>query len=164
MPEAAARGTQVHRRTVASPIGPLTLFEEGGAITGLVWSAGSRTRNAKPSALLAEAAAQLEAYFSGNLRRFDLPLAPQGTAFEARVWRGLQDIPFGTTLSYGSLAARLGTGPRAVGRACGANPIPILIPCHRVLGADGALNGYSGRGGIATKAALLRLEGIEISE
>jgi methylated-DNA-[protein]-cysteine S-methyltransferase len=153
----------VCRFTLASPVGPLTIFEQAETITGLVWSAGKAIANAQPSKLLAHAASQLDAYFAGRAFDFDLPLAPAGTDFERRVWRGLEDIPAGTTLTYGGLARRLKTGPRAVGRACGANPIPILIPCHRVLGAGGSLHGYSGRGGIMTKAALLRLEGISVS-
>ena len=155
--------TPVRRFTLASPVGHLTMFEQADAITGLVWSAGNRIRDARPTELLAEAAAQLNAYFARRLFDFDLPLAPPGTAFEGRVWQGVRAIPAGTTLTYGGLAERLQTGPRAVGRACGANPIPILIPCHRVLGAGGRLHGYSGRGGIMTKAALLRLEGISVS-
>jgi methylated-DNA-[protein]-cysteine S-methyltransferase len=153
----------VHRMTVASPVGNLTLFEHSDAITDLIWSVGTLVRNAPPTALLAQAAAQLEAYFAGTLVDFDLPLAPKGTAFMSRVWWGLREIPAGTTLTYGGLAQRLDSGPRAVGRACGANPIPIIIPCHRVLGAGGKLHGYSGKGGIITKAALLRLEGVTLS-
>lgn len=155
--------TPVYRFTLASPVGPLTLFEQAECITGLTWSAGQSIRNAEPTKLLAIAASQLNAYFEERHFDFDLPLAPAGTDFERRVWQGLKTIPAGTTLTYGGLAERLQTGPRAVGRACGANPIPILIPCHRVLGAGGSLHGYSGGGGIMTKAALLRLEGITAS-
>lgn len=159
----STRPDPVTRLTVPSPIGALTLFEQSGAITLLTWAVGKRIRNARPTPLLAEARDQLGAYFDGRLRAFDLPLGPEGTAFQRRVWQGLETIPFGRTLSYGALAARLGSGARAVGTACGANPIPILIPCHRVLGADGALHGYSGRGGLATKARLLALEGVRTS-
>lgn len=157
----------VHRLTVPSPVGALTLFESTGAITALVWAARGRLRNAAPTPLLAAARDQLCAYFDRRLRRFDLPLAPEGTAFRRRVWAALEEIPFGATESYGSLAARIGSAPRAVGGACGANPIPILIPCHRVLGKGGGgggrLHGYSGMGGLATKAQLLALEGVTVS-
>jgi methylated-DNA-[protein]-cysteine S-methyltransferase len=110
--------------------------------------------------LLAEAEAQLAAYFDGRLKDFDLPLAAPGSKFQKRVWKGISAIRYGSTRSYGALAKKLRTGPRAVAGACGANPIPIVIPCHRVLGAGGRLTGYSGRGGIMTKATLLYLEGV----
>jgi methylated-DNA-[protein]-cysteine S-methyltransferase len=105
-----------------------------------------------------EARAQLDAYFDAALTSFDLPLAPPGTDFQGRVWRALTEIPWGETLSYGALARRLASAPRPVGVACGRNPIPIIIPCHRVIAADGGLGGYSGDGGVDTKRALLRLE------
>jgi methylated-DNA-[protein]-cysteine S-methyltransferase len=149
----------VYRLTVASPVGALTLFEQSGAITHLLWAASNRLRNARPTPLLAAARVQLDDYFAGKLDRFHLPLAPAGTGFQRRVWDALRKIPAGRTLTYGELARRLGSGPRAVGAACGANPIPILIPCHRVLAAGGRLNGYSGQGGIVTKKRLLDLEG-----
>ena len=110
--------------------------------------------------MLAEAETQLAAYFDSRLKDFDLPLAAPGTEFQTGVWRAISAIPFGTTLTYGDLAKKLGTGPRAVAGACGANPIPIIVPCHRVLGAGGKLHGYSGRGGILSKATLLYLEGV----
>jgi len=153
----------VHRLTVPSPVGALTVFEQSGAVTLLTWAAGKRLRSPTPSPLLAEVREQLAAYFDGRLQIFDLPLAPEGTPFQQKVWRGLCDIAFGSTESYGALAHRLASGARAVGTACGANPIPILIPCHRVLGADGSLHGYSGHGGLATKARLLALEGVATS-
>ena len=105
-----------------------------------------------------EAIAQLEAYFAGALRRFDLPLAPEGTPFQREVWSALTAIPYGETVSYGELARRLGrpAASRAVGAANGQNPIPIVIPCHRVIGADGSLTGFGG--GLAIKRRLLDLE------
>ncbi len=157
VPDQAA---DVHRLTIPSPIGALTLFAHNGALTRLAWAAGSRIRNGTPTALLAEAEYLLAAYFDGRLKDFDLPLAAPGTDFQTRVWRAIGAIPFGSTLAYGGLAKKLGTGPRAAAGACGANPIPVLIPCHRVLGAGGKLHGYSGRGGITTKATLLSLEGV----
>ena len=105
-----------------------------------------------------EAARQLEAYFSGDLRNFDLSLTPEGTPFQLEVWRELERIPYGDTISYGELAARLGRpkASRAVGAANGSNPLPIVIPCHRVIGSNGKLTGYGG--GVDIKRALLDLE------
>lgn len=150
------------RISLVSPLGPLTLREERGALASLTWEgpANGFGRGAQPtSPLLAAAKEQLEAYFTGRLDRFDLPLAPAGTRFQRSVWELLAEVPYGATDSYGSLARRLRTAPRAVGAACARNPIPIVIPCHRVLGAGERLGGYSGRGGLETKRFLLRLEG-----
>jgi len=109
-------------------------------------------------AVLAPARRQLEAYFRGELRQFDLPIAPRGTPFQLRVWAELLRIPYGATISYGELARRLGDPKltRAVGAANGANPISIIVPCHRVIGADGSLTGYGG--GLEVKRGLLALE------
>ena len=109
---------------------------------------------------LQEAASQMEAYAEGELETFDLPIRPKGTDFQLQVWRALTTIPFGTTTTYGRIAADIGqpTGSRAVGAAVGANPIGIVVPCHRVIGANGSLTGYGG--GLENKVALLRLEGI----
>jgi methylated-DNA-[protein]-cysteine S-methyltransferase len=139
-----------------SPFGFLTLVEEQGRITALEW--GGRTAG-KPSPALTDAKRQLAAYFAGKRREFDLPLAPKGAAGERLVWQALIDIPYGKTRSYGDIARELGFSPRQVGQACGRNPIPILIPCHRVVAADGALTGFSAPGGIETKRKLLQLEG-----
>ncbi len=139
-----------------SPLGALTVFEEAGAIVVLEWG---RAPAAETSPLLDEAKRQLDSYFGGRLRVFDLPLQPRGTPFQEDLWRLLAKIPYGTVLTYGALATRLKSAPRAVGGACGKNPIPILIPCHRVLAAGGFLGGYSGGTGIETKRALLRHEG-----
>lgn len=108
--------------------------------------------------ILAAACNQLREYFAGRRNQFDLPLAPQGTAFQLRVWTELRRIPYGQTISYGELARRVGLprAARAVGAANGANPIPIIVPCHRVIGANGRLTGFGG--GLATKAELLALE------
>ena len=105
---------------------------------------------------------QLNAYFDGVLKRFDLPLEPNGTPFQKKVWKQMLKIPYGRTVTYGHIAERLGSGARPVGTACGRNPLPILIPCHRVMGANGALGGYSGEGGLVTKKALMLIEGKEI--
>jgi len=141
--------------SIVSPVGNLVLEEAGGAIASISWD-NDPAGNGSP--LLAEAAQQLDAYFAGKLRDFDLPLRPAGSDFEQRVWAAMRDIPYGETRSYGDLAAATHSAARAVGRACGRNPIPIVIPCHRVLG-KGWMGGYSGAGGLKTKQALLELEG-----
>jgi methylated-DNA-[protein]-cysteine S-methyltransferase len=140
--------------SISSPVGPLTIEERNGKITAISWGNGGG--NGSP--LLAEAARQLTDYFAGKRLLFDLPLAPGGSPFETRVWSAMQAIPYGQTRTYGELAHLTDSGPRAVGRACGSNPIPIVIPCHRVL-AKGGLGGYSGEGGLATKQRLLTIEG-----
>jgi methylated-DNA-[protein]-cysteine S-methyltransferase len=140
--------------SIPSPIGQLTIDESDDAIIAIRWADAS-AGNGSP--LLSETARQLAAYFDGRLSRFDLPLAPAGSPFEGRVWSAMQAIPFGETRCYGDLARGIGSAPRAVGRACGKNPIPIVIPCHRVL-AKAGLGGYSGAGGLATKQHLLALE------
>ncbi|MAO54233.1 MAG: cysteine methyltransferase [Rhodospirillaceae bacterium] len=139
-----------------SPVGPLTVFETDGAIIALEWG---RVPASRSSPLLNDATRQLTAYFDGHLETFDLPIAPAGSDFQHRVWQAMSEIPYGRTETYGELAQRIGGVARAVGGACGANPIPILIPCHRVTGAGGRMTGYSAGEGIETKRALLRLEG-----
>jgi methylated-DNA-[protein]-cysteine S-methyltransferase len=138
-----------------SPVGHLTLFEEDGAIVAVEWG---RAPGGRATPLLAEARDQLAAYFRGRLRRFDLPLGPHGTRFQRRAWKAMTAIPYGEVRSYVQLARRLRTAPRPVGGACRRNPIPIVIPCHRVVAANG-LGGYSGGAGLHTKRLLLRLEG-----
>jgi methylated-DNA-[protein]-cysteine S-methyltransferase len=142
-----------------SPIGPLTIFEHDGAIVAIEWGWPPET-DEPPSPLLERARDQLEEYFDGKRHAFDLKLAPHGTAFQQKVWQALATIPFGRARSYGDLARELGTAPRALGGACGRNPIPIIIPCHRVLAGDKKLGGYSGMDGIDTKRFLLKLEGV----
>ncbi len=137
-----------------TPLGGLTLSEEDGAIVSLDWGFG---RDQTPTPLLLRGRDQLHAYFDGALDRFDLPLAPAGTAYRQRVWQALLAIPYGQTASYGALASHVGGSARAVGGANGANPIPIIIPCHRVVASIG-LGGYSGGEGIETKSWLLALE------
>ncbi len=146
------------RRTLESPLGPLRLTAECGALTALDWGrAPAEDADPHLAALLDEAARQIAAYFEGRLTRFDLPLAPTGTAFRRRVWSLMEAIPHGRTVTYGDLAREAGSAPRAIGGACGANPLPILIPCHRVLAVNGP-GGYSGAGGLTTKRHLLELE------
>lgn len=141
--------------TLMTPIGDLSLFEMEGKIIVLEWGQAPK---GEETSLLKEAKNQLSAYFSAKLDKFDLPLDPNGTEFQKKVWAKMQDIPLGETRTYGEIAAELNSSPRAVGTACGKNPIPILIPCHRVVGASGKLTGYSGGEGIETKAQLLRME------
>ncbi len=138
-----------------TPIGQISLVEEGGAITRLVW--GHEVSGFR-SDILKEGLRQLEAFFAGELRVFNLPLAPSGTDFQKSVWDRMSAIPFGHTRTYGDIALAVAAPAQPVGNACGANPIPIIIPCHRVLAADG-LGGYSGEGGVETKVWLLKHEG-----
>ena len=142
--------------SLTSPLGFLTVFEDGGAVVAVEFGRAGAGRG---SALLNEAKRQLDAYFDGRLKRFDLPLKPAGSRFQRAVWARMRAIPYGRTRTYGALAESLGSAARAVGGACGRNPIPIVIPCHRVVGGGGWLGGYSGGDGQATKRALLRLEG-----
>ena len=144
--------------SLQSPLGPMTLTETDGSVTSLEWR-WSKTQ--EETGLLSIVRDQLAGYFEGRLTDFSLPLAPLGTPFQHRVWRAMCDIPYGEVRSYGALAKRLRTAPRAVGTACARNPLPVLIPCHRVVGANGALTGYSGGDGLATKDFLLNLEGVE---
>lgn len=148
---------------VDSPLGQILLVGDGTNLTELNFQAGERPGEIGPGwqqgdAPFAEAIAQLQAYFAGELQAFDLPLQPDGTPFQRQVWQQLQRIPYGETISYGVLAQRLGkpTATRAVGLANGANPIPLVIPCHRVIGSNGRLTGY--RSGILIKEALLTHE------
>lgn len=138
-----------------SPIGPLSVAEEDGAIVSLDWGWGSVQA---PTKLLERARAQLNAYFDGDPSPFDLPLAPRGTQYQRRVWAALCGVPRGEVWTYGQLARAAGGSPRSIGGAMGRNPIPIIIPCHRVVAGNGP-GGYSGAGGLATKRFLLALEG-----
>lgn len=135
-----------------TPLGEVTISEDGGDIVALDWGRG-RDQEATP--LLCQARDQLQAYFDGKRMSFDLPLAPEGSDFQKRVWAALCAIPPGETRSYADIARTIGSAPRAVGGANGANPIPLFIPCHRVIAADGSLGGYSGGDGPATKRYLL---------
>ncbi len=140
-----------------SPVGDLTVTEEDGRIISLDWGwVPAEWQQATP--LLERAAWQINRYFDGETGAIDLPLDPPGTAFQKKVWAEMLKIPAGETRSYGEIAKILGSAAQPVGTACGANPIPILIPCHRIVAAGGRLGGYSGDGGLETKVALLRLE------
>ncbi|MSP29191.1 MAG: methylated-DNA--[protein]-cysteine S-methyltransferase [Acetobacteraceae bacterium] len=137
-----------------SPLGDLTVSEEDGVIVSLDW--GWVQMQSRTPVLL-RARDQLNEYFDGTRQNFELPLAPPGTDYRRRVWRELIKIPFGATLTYGQIAAQAGGSARSVGQANGKNPIPIIIPCHRVLASTG-LGGYSGGDGLVTKRYLLDLE------
>jgi methylated-DNA-[protein]-cysteine S-methyltransferase len=144
-----------------SPVGPLTLISNGEALTHLEFENPRYPFAPAPlgdDALLKETRKQLKAYFAGKLTAFDLPLAAEGTPFQKKVWAELEKIPYGVTRSYGQLATAIGNpqASRAVGLANGRNPISIIVPCHRVIGANGSLTGYGG--GMGRKQILLDLE------
>ncbi|MFN8218120.1 MAG: methylated-DNA--[protein]-cysteine S-methyltransferase [Solirubrobacterales bacterium] len=146
-----------------SPLGPLTLVSAGGRLRRLLFPGGGEPpgeRRRTPE--LAAAREQLEEYFAGGRERFELPLEPLGSASQSRVWERLREVPYGATISYGELAAAVGRPgeAREIGAVVGQTPLPILIPCHRVLGADGSLTGYGG--GLARKRALLDLEALTL--
>jgi methylated-DNA-[protein]-cysteine S-methyltransferase len=147
------------RTVVDTPIGPLGLIASETALEAVLFD-GARIRSEGTSPVLDHAARQLDAYFAGELIEFDLPLELHGSDFNRRCWLALQSIPYGQTVSYGEQARRLGLGSdaaRAVGSANGRNPLPIVLPCHRVIGADGSLTGFGG--GLETKRFLLEHEG-----
>ncbi|MCD9121006.1 methylated-DNA--[protein]-cysteine S-methyltransferase [Cupriavidus sp. UGS-1] len=159
----------IHYRSMSGPLGDVLLRAEDGHLTGMFFS-GQKYHPAGPfegapadarhARLLEQAAQELTEYFAGARQHFTVPLRLAGSAFQQRVWQALCEIPFGQTVSYGQLALGLGLPPshaRAVGSAVGRNPISVIVPCHRVLGANGALTGYAG--GTGRKQALLRLEG-----
>ncbi|MFM7334810.1 MAG: methylated-DNA--[protein]-cysteine S-methyltransferase [Tabrizicola sp.] len=142
------------RAGIVGPFGPVTLVEQDGVLVGVEWRLPEVQGE---SALLQEGMHQLQAYFEGRLNRFDLPL-DWGMGLNAAVRRAMAAIPYGETRTYGEIARAVGAPAQAVGQACGANPLPILIPCHRVTGT-GWFGGFSAPGGVETKAALLRHEG-----
>jgi methylated-DNA-[protein]-cysteine S-methyltransferase len=148
---------------IESPVGPLLLVADDAGMRRIEFVNGRKPGQTDPqwhddAELLRETIRQLRAYFAGELESFDLRLAPEGTPFQIAVWKRLCEIPYGETISYGELARRLGNpnASRAVGLANGANPIPIVIPCHRVIGSNGKLTGYGG--GLPIKEKLLALE------
>lgn len=153
----------VYFTTIESPVGPLLLAGDSNALHSVSFESSKRA--ARPQAewkqngaAFTEVSLQLRAYFRGELKEFALPLAMEGTEFQLRVWNALRTIPYGETISYAQLASRIGNpkAVRAVGLANGSNPIPIIIPCHRVIGSDGSLTGFGG--GLSTKQKLLDLE------
>jgi methylated-DNA-[protein]-cysteine S-methyltransferase len=155
--------TSAYYAWVESPVGRLLVAADEAGLRQVLFAEGRAEVRPEPgwredACALAETVRQLGAYFAGHLRQFNLPLAPQGTPFQQRVWHELLNIPYGETISYGELARRIGNrnGSRAVGLANGANPISIVIPCHRVIGSNGNLTGYGG--GLKNKQWLLALE------
>ncbi len=169
--------SSVHFLISLSPVGPIELTETDGALTGVrllgahglsehgssEHGSGASATDTPRTALLRRAQKQLTEYFAGRRHSFDLPLAPHGTEFQRAVWSQLSNIPFGATSTYGAIARAVGQpqAARAVGGAIGANPLPIVVPCHRVLAGNGRLTGFSGGDGIPTKVTLLTLEGCE---
>jgi methylated-DNA-[protein]-cysteine S-methyltransferase len=150
---------------LVSPVGGLTLFADDSALVAIAFNeqlrgAGADAKDDPAHPVLTQARAELEAYFAGERRVFTIPLRAKGTAFQKRVWDALTEIPWGETRSYGDIARRINNpkGVRAVGLANGRNPLPIVVPCHRVIGSDGSLTGYGG--GLPIKVKLLAREGI----
>lgn len=149
-----------------TPVGRLSVEGDGTAITKVRWIAADAGDQPIPvgDPVVEEARRQLRAYFDRKLKAFDLPLLPKGTEAEKEIWQVMCKIPYGETMTYGEMTVAVGRDPkvgdaRAIGQACGANPIPVIIPCHRVMAAGGKMGGYSGRGGTETKRKLLAFEG-----
>ena len=142
--------------SLASPVGTLSVFENQGQIIAVKW--GDQIEG-EATDVLVEARSQLNAYFSGKLKSFTLPLNISGSAFQKSVCQLMLEIPYAETLTYGDIAKKLNSSAQPVGGACGRNSIPIIIPCHRVMGAKDKMTGFSGSGGVKTKEALLRHEG-----
>jgi methylated-DNA-[protein]-cysteine S-methyltransferase len=168
----AAKGLQprsaVSYTTIDSPVGNLLMAADAQGLRLVSFASSKRAEPVHPEwkedkTPFAEVIRQLLAYFAGELREFDLPLAPEGTEFQLRVWNCLRTIPYGETISYAQLAQKIGNSQavRAVGLANGSNPIPIIIPCHRVIGSDGSLVGFGG--GLSNKKKLLALESRQLS-
>ena len=162
------RMSVVYYTTFESPVGRLLLAGDSNALRRVSFKGSKRSGPPRPEwkldeAPFTEAVRQLRAYFRGELKEFDLPLELEGTEFQRRVWNALRAIPYGETISYAQLAGRIGNprAVRAVGLANGSNPIPIIVPCHRVIGSDGSLTGFGG--GLSTKKKLLELESKQLS-
>ncbi|HUC54632.1 MAG TPA: methylated-DNA--[protein]-cysteine S-methyltransferase [Candidatus Cybelea sp.] len=160
--------SDVYYARFESPVGPLLLAGDAKALRRVSFESSKRAMPPlgdwkQNRAAFAEVIRQLQAYFRGELKEFDLPLAMEGTEFQLRVWNALREIPYGETISYAQLARRIGNpqAVRAVGLANGSNPIPIIVPCHRVIGSDGSLTGFGG--GLSTKKKLLELENKQLS-
>jgi methylated-DNA-[protein]-cysteine S-methyltransferase len=160
--------SEVYYTTFGSPVGPLLLAGDAQALRRVSFESSKRSSPQQADwkqnrGAFAEVIRQLQAYFRGELKEFDVPLAMEGTEFQLRVWNELRAIPYGETISYTQLAGRIGNSKavRAVGLANGSNPIPIIVPCHRVIGSDGSLTGFGG--GLPTKKMLLELESRQLS-
>lgn len=150
--------------SVESPIGPITLIAQGDKIVRV--ELGKKARSEGSSKVLIDAKKQLDAYFSGKLDRFNIPIEAVGTEFQKSVWKEIAKLAFGKAISYGEIAAKIGNpaASRAVGAAVGSNPTPLLVGCHRVLGSSGKITGFTGAKGIKTKAWLLNHEEIEFRD
>ncbi len=153
--------SEISRKSFPSPFGFITITAEDEKITSVELC--KKANSVGSSKVLEDAAKQIELYLSGKLPKFSLPLKVSGTPFQLAVWKAIAKVPFGKTISYGEIAAALGkpNAARAVGAAVGANPTPLLVGCHRVLGSNGSLTGYSGGQGVKTKKLLLDHEGID---
>ena len=147
---------------VNTSLGCIEITEQSGFIIGVAWSKGLASELHSESSLLQEAAAQITAYFKGDITQFTLPIKAEGTEFQQQIWDEMQKIPYGQVVTYGDVAQKIGSHARAVGSACGKNPIPVIIPCHRIVGQAG-LGGFSAGEGQETKLQLLKLEGYKPS-
>ncbi|WP_417452320.1 methylated-DNA--[protein]-cysteine S-methyltransferase [Kiloniella sp.] len=155
----------MYHLTFTSPQGYLDVAEEDNKIVRLQWINDKKLYEQSPTPLLLKCKKQLEQYFAGKRNNFDdIPLAPQGTSFQKNVWNALYKIPYGKVKTYGDIAHEVESVARAVGGACGANPIPIIIPCHRVIAGNQVLGGFSGGEGGKSKKELLFLEGYKVFE
>lgn len=155
----------MYHLTFTSPQGYLDVAEEDNKIVRLQWINNKEHYEQRPTPLLQKCKKQLEQYFAGKRNNFDdIPLAPQGTNFQKNVWNALYKIPYGKVKTYGDIAHEVESVARAVGGACGANPIPIIIPCHRVIAGNQVLGGFSGGEGGKSKKELLLLEGYKVFE
>jgi methylated-DNA-[protein]-cysteine S-methyltransferase len=156
-------------RRIDSPIGRIELVSDGTAVTSLTIERGGALpfdeEPERSNPVLEQAASQLAEYFAGGRQEFDVPVTTRGTQFQRDVWQVLAQLPYGTSISYGELGRATGraTAGRAIGGAVGANPVPIIVPCHRVLASNGRITGYSGGEGIPTKAWLLQHEGVGLN-
>lgn len=149
----------MHSRTLESPFGPVSFTVDRGRLTR-VWFGTADETSESPDPVADKVAAQLRAYFDGSLHEFDLPLAPPENAFQAGIRTCMVAIPYGEMRTYGDLARDLESAPQAIGQGCGNNPIPIIVPCHRVVGSGGKLGGFSGGDGAPTKRKLLNHEAV----
>ncbi|WP_020590422.1 methylated-DNA--[protein]-cysteine S-methyltransferase [Kiloniella laminariae] len=155
----------MYHLSFSSPQGYLDIAEDDGKIVSLIWLDGSDDLHRDETPLLLECKKQILEYFQGQRQNFDkLPLNPKGTSFQKNVWESLYHIPYGELKTYGDIAREVGSVARAVGGACGANPIPIIIPCHRIIAENKGLGGFSGGKGTSSKLELLALEGVKIFE
>lgn len=146
---------------VNTSLGCIEITEQSGFIAKVAWSKSQASEQHSESSLLQDAAAQITAYFNGELTLFTLPIKAEGTPFQQRIWDEMRKIPYGQVMTYGEVAQKIESHPRAVGSACGKNPIPVIIPCHRIVG-QASLGGFSAGDDQETKQQLLKLEGYQL--